>query len=61
MKHTDVKTLFVQECIKSRNLVAHKISREDKPADALASSSSVTHLMRHVNTAGLTVAWFPVA
>ena len=53
VKHLDVKTLWVQECINSRNIGVQKINREENPANALASSSCVNDLMRHMSTAGL--------
>ena len=41
----DVKTLWVQECIK--NIIVHKIGREEIPVDALASASSANHHETH--------------
>ena len=49
VKHVDVQSLRVQECIKSRNVVMFKIAREDSPADAFACSSSATDFTRHVH------------
>ena len=50
VKHLDVQSLWVQECIKSRNVVMFKIAREDSPADAFAGSSSATDFTRHVHS-----------
>ena len=61
VQHFHVKTLWVQECIKSWNVVVHRISREDNPEDALAISCSVTDPMKHIATAGLTFEPIPVA
>ena len=52
IKHFDVQ-IWVQECIKTKNIGVHKISREENKADALAGSSSITDFMRHMSTSGL--------
>ena len=44
-KHLDVSTRWIQECSNKQNIIGHRISREEIPADALASARGANDLI----------------
>ena len=45
-KHLNVVTRWIQECSNKKNIIGHRISREEIPAYALASASSANDLIK---------------
>jgi hypothetical protein len=52
LKHISTKCLWAQEVIKELKIIVRKIPREVNGADALASASNATNLMKHIGSMG---------